>query len=149
MRQTILGCSTREMKKQIRVEVLICVAATVLAFAENIFCLCIRTKENANPVFALIVAADALAAWLAIYKITEKIMPRKRWLRIFSKNGTSLIGIVESVSERTQRYARMDCRQIRISGHTAFLVDNGNITLQVGQEVSAQTADGILKDVVI
>lgn len=128
---------------------LACVAAAVLALAENIFCLCIRTEENAGVMFTLIVAADILATWLTIYKVTERIMPRKNWLRVFQKSGTSLAGVVESISEQTQRYARMDCRQIQISEHTVFLVDNGNIVLQVGQEVSAQTADGILKDVVI
>lgn len=149
MRQTILGCTSEETQKRIRIEILTCIAAAALALAENIFCLCIRTTQNADLIFVLITAADVFAAWLAIFMITAKIIPQKTWLHIFQKDGTTLEGIVESISEETQRYAGMDCHQVQISGHTVFLVDNGNITLQVGQRISAQRADGILKDVVI
>lgn len=149
MRRTILGCSVKKTRRLIGKQMVICTVALVLAFCENIWCMCIRTKENSGLYFALIVVADVIAAWITIYCITTGIMPRKKYMRIFLKEGQALSGIVEQVSAKTERYARMDCRPIRISGHICFLVENGHISLKEGQYVSVETVDGIIKDVVI
>lgn len=147
MKQTVLGCTPDEMRRVLQKRQHFCILTALAAIALNVLFTLLHTRQTAAWFLLANVLTDTLCAWLILYRLTTGILPQKKWLRLFDRTGTPICGTVEFIASGTERYAGMDCRAVRISGHRVFLAANGNLTLTPSERIEGVAVDGILREI--
>ena len=148
MKQTFLGAPPDEIKKQIRARVILGVSALLIAAAVNIALTLLRTPENHTAFLIINIVLDLIVGWFCVYLLDSHVLPNRRLLRLYGERGTKLSGTVDSVSENTERYSGFDCLVITIGDQKVFVINNGNLKLEPGQDVTVDAVHGIVKEVI-
>ena len=147
MTQTVLGENQYLLEEQIRNRILICAGILVLAIGAGVGCVFLRTPGNHRWMLILSCLLSIGAGWAFIWNLDSFILPYRKLLKLYRRKGVTITGMVSSVSETTQRYYGFDCIVAVVDEHRLFLVHNGGITLESGQQITAQVVHGIVKEV--
>ena len=148
MKQTFLGAPPDEIKKRIKKHIAVCIAAALVTRSLNIAFAYLRTPDNHTVFLIVNIASDLIVGWGCVYLLDSFAVPNRRLLKLYESRGTKMTGTVISVSENTERYSGFDCRTVSFGQYKLFLIDNGNIKLTPGSEVSLAVVHGIVKEVV-
>ena len=149
MNQTVLGENQYLLEERIRNRIILCVGALLAAVVVNVVMVFLRTKENHTVLMLLNMVLDIAAGWFCVWQLDSFILPYKKLLKLYRKNGTTISGTVEEISTQTQRYYGFDCIAVTVDGHKLFVVDNGTISLEPMQPVTLEVVHGIVKEVVL
>lgn len=147
MKQTFLPEPRLALLRQKKICSICCIAAVVLAAGLNILFTVLHTRQTHTPMMILNIVIDILALWFVAWAVTAVIIPLHRLLRLDDQKGQTVSGIVEGVSENTERYLGYDCRIVTVSDQKVFVIDNGTISLQPGETVMLQTVSGVVREV--
>lgn len=149
MKQNCLGENQYILEDQIRNRVILCVAALLIAIISNIIITLFRTPDNHTALMLLNMALDIAAGWFGVWQLDSFILPYRKLLKLYRKKGTTITGIVETVSEKTERYYDFDCIAATVDGHKVFIIENGSISLVPAQLVTLEVVHGIVKEVAL
>jgi hypothetical protein len=118
-----------------------------MAFLLNMVEMQLYIKETLKLCIVINVFTDLLAGWFVVWQLDKFILPYRKLIRLDGKAGMIVSGVVDAVSEKTERYYGFDCWVFKVNGHRVFVINNGNISLTVGQCVTVEVVDGIVKEV--
>ena len=147
MNPTVLGEGKYVFGDRIRNKIIICITVIVVAAVFNILIMQVCTKENLMICISINIVLDIAAGWFAVWQLDRFILPGRKLLSLYERQGVIISGEVEEVSEKTERYCGFDCWVVTVSGHKVFVVDNGTIILEIGHQVSLEATHGIVKEV--
>lgn len=147
MKQTALGISPDCIRKEIRSAIIRCGCVFALTAAVCVALLLLRNERSHNLLLAADIVVSLIGCWYLVWYVTAKILPLRRLLRLDSMPETELSGTVDEISEQSERYFGFDCTPVKIGGRRLFVINNGNISLRAGEEVTVLTSHGIVKEV--
>lgn len=147
MKQTVLGEGQYVFADGIRNKTIACIAVVILTLVLNVVITLSHTRDNLVICMWLNVLFDVSASWFVIWQLDRYIVPYRRLLRIFKKQGSIICGEIQEISQKTERYYGFDCWVISVDGHRLFVIDNNTISLNKGETVTLETVHGIVKEV--
>ena len=149
MNLTILGENQYVYGDMVRKKIIACIVVVILAATSNTVVMWLHTRESLFMCIIMNALLDVVAGWFVIWQLDRFILPGRKLLRLYKKAGIIVNGEVEEISKCTERYYGFDCWVVTVGGHKLFLVDNGTISLKVGQPVSLETVHGVVKEVLL
>lgn len=147
MKQTVLGEPRLLVEKQMRQAVIHAVGVFVLTALLSVLILLLRTERRHDLCLIADVTVSLLGCWYLVWFAFTKILPTKRLLRLASMPDAEYFGTVEQISQQTERYFGFDCVPVTVSGRRMFVINNGNIALRIGDEVTVLVSQGVVKEV--
>lgn len=149
MNQSFLRDNQYILEERIRNRMILCSVILVLSFVGAGLLVLLRTPENHTFLLITDIAICLLASWFFIWNLDGFILPYRKLLKMYRQEGMEITGQVEETGERTCRYHGFDCFPVTVAGHKLFVVDNGTISLEIGQQVTLSAVHGIVKEVAL
>lgn len=149
MKQNCLGKNQYLLEEQIRKRIIICAAVLFVAVISGIILTLFRTPENHAILMLSNMVLGIAAGWLGVWQLDSFILPYRKLLKLYRKTGTTVSGVVETVSDNTERYYGFDCMAVTVDGHKVFVIKNGAISLAPAQAVTLEVVHGIVKEVAL
>lgn len=147
MKQNCLGKNPYLLEEQIRNRIIICVAVLFVVVISCIILTMFRTPENHTILMLSNMALSVAAGWFGVWQLDSFILPYRKLLKLYRKTGTTVSGVVETVSDNTERYYGFDCIAVTVDGHKVFVIENGAISVEPAQSVTLEVVHGIVKEV--